>query len=111
MKKDIPKAPAHLTAGTKRWWVKVVSKWLLDDHHIRILQTAAESWDRHQQARRIVAKDGIVILDRFGQKRNHPALETERYYKNLFLRAVRELGLDVTPPDDNRPAAITGRGK
>jgi len=102
------KAPNHLTAATQRWWEGVASEYELESHHLKLLTAAAESWDRGQEAREILAAEGLCTTDRFGQRRAHPAAAIERDAKGLFARLVRELGLDVDGPGENRPPRIGG---
>ena len=58
-KKATRKPPAHLARETARWWSSVVEDFVLDQHHERLLTAAAESWDRYQQARKKLAKEGL----------------------------------------------------
>ena len=90
--------PAHLSRSTKTWWSEVVSTYELESHHLRVLQAACEAWDRCQQARRAVSKLGLLVLDRYGSHRINPAVNVERDARTAFLRAVRELDLDIEPP-------------
>ena len=98
-----PKPPAHLAAATKRWWRSVVAEYQLEEHHIRLLTLACEAWDRAQAARALVAAEGLVVLDRFGQPKAHPAVAIERDARIGFARLVREIDLDGEPAPDPRP--------
>jgi phage terminase small subunit len=62
--------------------------------------------DRLRQAQEIIDKDGPVIKDRFGVPKQHPATLLERDARNQFLRAWKQLGLDIEPPlaSPGRPA-------
>lgn len=80
----------------------------LDAHHVRLLQLAAESWDRGQQAREALGKHGITFTDRFGAPHARPEVAIERDARIAFARLLRELALDVDPPADARPPRITG---
>lgn len=86
--------PSHLSAAAKRWWKCVVSEYRLEEHHLRLLTAAAEAWDRMNEARALVDRDGIVDRDRFGQKRTHPCVAVERDSRLAFARLLRELNLD-----------------
>lgn len=88
------KIPAHLEAATRRWVEGIIADFDLDSHHHKILVKAAEAHDRGEQARKLLKDDGIVITDRFGTKKAHPAVAIERDARVAFMRAVRELGLD-----------------
>jgi phage terminase small subunit len=102
------KAPSHLKPPTRRWVDSIVSEYELESHHLKLLVAAAEAWDRGQEARAILADEGLCTTDRFGQRRAHPAAGIERDAKGLFARLIRELGLDVDGPGDCRPPRIGG---
>ena len=70
--------------------------------HLKLLQAACEAWDRLQEARELLAKDGLCIAGREGGLRPHPAVSIERDSRIAFARLVRELDLDVEPPSDTR---------
>ena len=106
--KTAKRAPNHLQASTRRWFRYVVAEWGLEPHHIRILTAACESWDRCCQAREVIDREGLTYLDRFKAPRARPEIGIERDSRLAFLRAVRELDLDVDPPTQpGRPRAIT----
>ena len=60
-----------------------------------ILTLAGETWHRSAQARRVLERDGLVFLDRFGQPRPRPEVAIEKDAKLLFARLTRELQLDA----------------
>lgn len=91
-------APKHLDPDTRRWWRSVVSEFVMESHHLRLLQAACEAWDRYQQARQTLATEGPIVFDRFGQACTHPAIAIERDSRAAFLRLVKALDLDVEPP-------------
>lgn len=107
MKKNGPKID-HLERSTKAWFQQILKDYELESHHFRILLTAAEMWDRAASARESIAVNGVMIKDRYGCLKANPACELERSSKTLFLKAVRELGLDVTEPGESRPPIIPG---
>lgn len=74
----------------------------LEAHHVRLLTLAAESWDRCQQAREVLDRDGLTYADRFGAPRARPEVAVERDSRLGFVRIVRELDLDVEPPSEGR---------
>lgn len=100
--KKTPTPPEHLSPEAAGWWRTVVMDYLLEDHHVRLLTEAAVSWDRAQEARRIIERDGIVTRDRFDQPREHPAVKIENAARTLFARLMRELDLDGEPLPDPR---------
>ena len=105
---DRPAAPAHLTAEARAWWESVVADYVLDAHHLRLLQLAAEAWDRGQQARRALKRHGTTYTDRFGQPKARPEVAIERDSRIAFARLLRELALDVDGPAEPyaRPPAV-----
>jgi hypothetical protein len=77
---------------------------------LRLLTLAAEAWDRGEAARRAIAKHGMIYQDRFGQPRQRPECAIERDSRIGFARLLRELDLDVAPPDSRPPAIPSNRG-
>ena len=103
-----PTAPPHLRESTREWFVSVLADYALEPHHVRLLTLAAESWDRGQQAREILASDGLTYVDRFGSPKARPEVAIERDSRTAFARLIRELALDVEEPGDSRPPNIRG---
>lgn len=103
--------PRHLRPASRRWVRWVLDSFVLETHHRLILVAAAEAWDRAQGAREIIDRDGPTYLDRFDQPRARPEITIERDSRIAFLRALRELALDVEPPHEAaRPPARGGQG-
>jgi phage terminase small subunit len=99
--------PAHLRPDTAAWWQAVAKDYALESHHLRILTLAAEAWDRGVEARESIAKHGTVYVDRFDQPRARPEVAIERDSRIAFARLVRELALDLDPPDEaGRPPRL-----
>jgi P27 family predicted phage terminase small subunit len=102
----LPKPPGHLSADMKAWWSRVVEDYQLEDHHVRLLQSACEAWDRMQQARVALAENGLVFIDASGSPKTRPEVAIERDSRIAFARLVRELDLDVDAPVESRPPAL-----
>jgi phage terminase small subunit len=88
-----PEPASHLSVEMRKFWAEVVGEYELEAEALLTLQVAAEAWDRAQQARELVTKEGLVLANR-----RHPALETERQCHATFLKAIRALGLDIVAP-------------
>lgn len=102
--------PAHLSAPSAAWYSAVVDAYELEPWQYRTLAVAAEAHDRMVQARDLVTAEGITVADRFGQHRAHPALAVERDSRTAYLRAVRELNLELDDPSQPpRPPRRGGR--
>ena len=104
------KPPKHLKPATRKWWTAVVTEYVLEPHHVRLLTLAAEAWDRCQQAREALGKLGLTYTDRFQQPRARPEVAIERDSRVGFARLLRELQLDVdAPAESGRPPGLRGR--
>ena len=97
-----PRAPAHLEPATRAWWASVAADYDLEPHHYRLLTLAGEAWDRCDQARALIATDGLVFRDDRNNVRAHPAVNIEKDSRIAFARLLRELDLDVEPPASAR---------
>jgi hypothetical protein len=84
--------------------------YLIEDHMVSIVTAAAESWDRKEQARLILAKEGLTVECRDGRK-THPCVAIERDARLAYLRAVRELCLSAEDPDENRTPGLRYPGR
>lgn len=65
--------------------------WTWEPHELEVLRIAAEAYDRYQQAKREIDRDGATVLDRFNQRKPHPAHVVERDSRSAFLMALRQL--------------------
>ena len=90
--------PRHLSAESKRIFKALVTEYSIQDEAgLRILQAALEARDRATKARKQIDKDGMVLLDKFKQVRQHPLLANERDSRHAFLAGLRCLNLDLEP--------------
>jgi P27 family predicted phage terminase small subunit len=90
-----------------------VADYRLETHHLKLLQALCEAWDRLQQAREILARDGVTFQDDRGNFRSHPAVNIERDARTAVARLTRELDLDSEAPVSERvgpPALRSNRG-
>jgi len=93
-----PKPPPGLSAEAARLFKETVTQYALDDSpSLTLLACACRSLDRLRIAERIVAEEGAVVVDRFGQKKSHPyARRIDCEIANL-QKSFRELGISLTP--------------
>jgi phage terminase small subunit len=94
---------AHLSPAAREWYLGVTKDYTLDSHHTLLLQLAAEAWDRVQQAREILAAEGLVVHSKSGSKQ-HPVCAVERDARIAFARLIAQLGLDeagIATPNGN----------
>lgn len=91
----LPAAPRHLSPEARAWWREIVARFDVPPHHLANLEGAAVALDRARACRDIIAAEGVVMVDRFGQSKEHPAAQAERGYLIVHARLVREAGLDL----------------
>jgi phage terminase small subunit len=105
-KSTAEKPPKHLRKATADWWAEVLSDYDLDSHHIRLLTKACEAFDRSEQAREALLTHGLTFEDRFGAPHARPECAIERDSRLAFARRVREIKLDVSPPNESRSNSL-----
>jgi len=98
-----------LKPQTLKWIEAVKAEYDLEPHHLRLLVLAGRAWDRGEEARAVLDKDGLTVLDKWGVPKAHPLVAVERDSRIAFARLLRELALDVSEPSESRPPAIMGR--
>jgi P27 family predicted phage terminase small subunit len=107
MKNEIvPKPPRYLRAGGKNLWRKLHEEFDLSDSASQVLlESACSALDRWQGAQAILARDGPVVIDRWGTKKVHPCVAVERDAKSTMRASLHELHLDLEPlePVPGRP--------
>jgi P27 family predicted phage terminase small subunit len=101
-------APDHLQPETQQWWDNIVANFDLEDHHLRLLEAACDAWDRLTASRATLLVDGLTTLGRDATLKAHPCVAIERDARIAFARLLRELDLDVPPPEDRgyRPPGL-----
>ena len=84
----------------KRLKKKLLSEFDISDRAgLEILDRAIESFTRMKEAKAIIDREGLTYMNRFSEVREHPALNTERKARSQFLQAIKQLNLDVLPPN------------
>jgi hypothetical protein len=99
--------PEHLSPESKAWFAKIAADYVLGEHDLLILQSAAECWDRVQESRRILLVEGLTFVDNRKAIRPHPATAIESTNRTLFVRHIRDLHLP--DPSDLVEARLNGR--
>jgi P27 family predicted phage terminase small subunit len=100
------RAPRHLTAASRRFYEQIVDDFVMEPHHLRLLQLLCEAFDRGQEARKILDQEGLVVEHQKMGKRPHPAISVERDCRTQVARLTRELNLSEGPPDSLRPPSL-----
>ena len=104
MKKAKP--PRDLTADAKKLWYRIFASSDMDEPAVILLDSLCRSWDRVQQARAIITRDGPVLIEKTAagntKSRMHPASQIERDSAATMMRAWRLLGFDQQPPEETK---------
>lgn len=88
-----------MSEEARGWWDRIQAESdITDPPGLLLLQSALEALDRMRQAQAAIAADGLVVRDRFGQPKAHPATVTERDSRAAMLAALKALNLDLEPP-------------
>jgi phage terminase small subunit len=107
----LPPPPEHLAIPTQQWWTSVVREYQLEQHHLRLLQLAADAWDRAQQAREAIREHGLTYETPNGP-RARPEVGVERDSRIGFSRMLREIDLDISAPSsDVRPPPLRSNSR
>ncbi len=98
----------HLAPETRAWVEAVAADFELERHHHRLLMLAAQAFDRAEEARQILSRDGLVTCTDAGGLKAHPCVGIERDSRVAFARLLRELDLDLvgTEADGPRPPSL-----
>ena len=94
------RAPAGLSEEAKAIYQRIVEAYEVDHDDpagLLLLGSALEAFDDMRKAQAIIDQEGITIKDRWGQQRQHPATLVLRDSRNLMLRCLKQLNLDVMP--------------
>src|SRR5215467_1699147 len=88
-----PKAPQYFSEKARNLWKKIHSDYQLEVEAAELLRVALENLDLADRARELLRNEGLVVA---GKK--HPASDAVKLHDGMFLRAIRQLGLDVLQP-------------
>jgi hypothetical protein len=100
------------------WSVEVADRWrtlqreyaIRDGGGLAFLRAHCEALETASQAAAVLAAEGLIVRDRFGVPRGHPAAVVLRDSRSQALAALRSLNLDVVPklPTVGRPGGGKG---
>lgn len=90
--------PPHLSQAARKLWVQLTTEYDLGDASATaLLEVALVAYDRAQEARAILKKQGLLVRDKNGRIRAHPMCAVERDAAKTFGQTLRLLNLDVEP--------------
>ena len=96
------RVPAHLSKPAQALYRAVLSRYILEEHHVAIFVKSLEAFDRAEAARAVIERDGVLTTSRLGEVKPHPAVSIERDARRAFLAGIKQLGLDVEPSPSHR---------
>jgi phage terminase small subunit len=107
--KKQPKPSKELSFSAKKRWKEIFLEYSIEDAAgLQILNEYCRASMRADEARETIRLEGAVVTDRFGQKKGHPAIATERGAVAAMLACLKALNLDIEPLRD-RPGRPEGR--
>jgi hypothetical protein len=98
--------PADLSVESADWFRRIVREYgIADESGLLILAQGMRAYDRSNEARGILKKEGLTVTDRYGQTRPHPAASVETASTRNFLACMKALNLELEPvrPGPGRP--------
>ena len=88
----------------KQFRAKVLKEYdIIQTHDLKRLDMAAQILDRLELCDADIRANGAFFSTKTGQKRENPALKSEREMKIAFCRIIRELCLEEPEPENQRP--------
>ncbi len=98
-----PEPPGDLGAEGQRIWKQGTKEKQFDEvQDLEMLRMLGKCGDEMAEFEATLKREGRFIEDRWHQRREHPAGRALRETRTLFLKLVRELGLNIAIPE-SRP--------
>jgi phage terminase small subunit len=94
--------PSHLSKRAAAFWKQLNDKFIFEAHDLERLRTVCDSMDLVDACETAIKKDGRFVPDRYGVPKAHPAIVVARDARQLLLRGLRELCVDVELPEEPR---------
>lgn len=88
-----PPPPSHLSARASTLWRETLAAYELAGHELEVLRLALEAMDRAATARRMLRREGITTVNRFGDAVAHPAVKIEKDSAAACARLFSQLDL------------------
>jgi phage terminase small subunit len=102
-------APRHLSERCKRLWKQTTTSFTLEATELELMRLACEALDRAEQARVILADEGLTSRGRYGQVLPHPLIAVERDSRAAAARLFKQLNLPEAPAEIVSPLALRPR--
>jgi P27 family predicted phage terminase small subunit len=90
---NLPRAPNGLSPSSRRLWKQAVGEFVFGPAELALLESACRSWQRAEQARELLDREGITTVSAAGMHHPHPAVRIERDAAREFRICWAKLGL------------------
>jgi P27 family predicted phage terminase small subunit len=91
-------APKSLSVAARKIWKSIIEDFEVGDSAgLLLLSEALTAYDEVRKAEAILASQGTIVKDKWGQLKQHPANLNLRDARNLMLRCLKALNLDIAP--------------
>lgn len=95
---DLLPPPAGLSERASALWTAVLADLAefdreLSPHELELWREALVSLDRAEQAAAVVEAEGVVVTDRYGSPKQHPACDVEARHRTIYARLCAQLKL------------------
>jgi len=97
-------APKHLKKAGREFWQKTLKQYAFEDEHsFQRLADACMTRDTVAACVKKIEAEGVTYLDRFDKPKQNVCIKIMHDAQGLFLRIVRELGLDLSDEESRPP--------
>ena len=103
---DPPQPPSHLSPSAADWWRSTVDRYVLEEHHLRLLRLCCEAWDEAQTAREQLGREGLTVPTRDGGLRAHPCVAIERDARLAVVPVFPVIGRSCRRPIQSPVASL-----
>lgn len=94
--------PETIEAEATTLWDGIAAEYQIEDGGGKaIIRMGAEATTRLWLAQLQIKDDGMVVVDRWGQRKSHPLLSVERDARAQVLKCLAMLNLDLEPLRDS----------
>lgn len=100
---DPVRAPRGLSTRSRRFWNTITAEWSLDVQYLELLRQCCQAMDRVDEARTVLEREGLTVVDRYGQTKPHPCVNVERDARIAVARLIRELNLSESAEEPRPP--------
>ena len=100
-----PRPPAELKRSGRALWSAVQAEYVLEQHEMQLLREMCRTTDALDRLATVVADEGEMVQDRFGQAKVNPALVEARQLRIAFARLSAALRLPAGEEGDQQADA------